>query len=158
MFPIFSCFYCVFVIITFYSYSSEFFHSYKGNHTNAPVLVMQPWRIWVKITTRREDAIKLCKIYGPQYLVVWKCLGLPIHMSVSIVASELTANSTVCSTSSPGQCYRKHQSSTSLVLCEENPLVTSWFPSQMASNAENVSMSRCYNDGSLEGALGRLSN
>ena len=36
---------------------------------------------------------------------------------------------------------RKHQSSTLLALCEGNPLVSSGFPSQRASNMESISMS-----------------
>ena len=46
------------------------------------------------------------------------------------------ATRTACS----GWEQRKHQSSALLVLCEGNPLVTSGFPSQTASNVESISM------------------
>ena len=44
----------------------------------------------------------------------------------------------VCSTVCSGAYQRKYQSSASLSLCEWNPAVTGGFPTQRASNAENV--------------------
>ena len=54
------------------------------------------------------------------------------------MVSQIIGISTVCSTIGSGIRQRKHQNSVLLVLCEGNPPVTSGFPSQRASNMENV--------------------
>ena len=86
------------------------------------------------------------------------------HMGVS---NHWLRNSTVCST----DCWGKYQRPRScpfvrgiyrwpmvpphkkpvtqppfLALCEDNPSMTDGFPSQKASNAENISISWCYQD------------
>ena len=69
--------------------------------------------------------------------------GLFSHYSdviMSVMASQITSVSTVCSTVCSGADQRKHQSSVLLALCERNPPVTCGFPSQRASNMENVSI------------------
>ena len=63
------------------------------------------------------------------------------HMST--VAFKLSSNITICSTDCLGHHQIKHCLKSALqALCEENPLVTSGFPSQRANNVEIVSMSR----------------
>ena len=59
---------------------------------------------------------------------------------MSAMASQVTGVSSVCSSVCSGADQGKHQSSASLALFEGNPLVTDGFPSQRASNAENVSI------------------
>ena len=57
--------------------------------------------------------------------------------------SESTGIWIVCWTVCSSADYRKHQWSSSLAfVCEGNPPVAGWFPSQRATNAENVFM-RC---------------
>ena len=53
----------------------------------------------------------------------------------SFMASQITGYSPDCSTTYSSEHQRKHQSS----LCDGSSLVSSRFPSQRASNAENVS-------------------
>ena len=67
---------------------------------------------------------------------------ITIHYSditMSSMASQITGMSTVCS----NVCFRRTSKKTSKIratgLCEGNPPVTEGFPSQGASNAENVS-------------------
>ena len=55
---------------------------------------------------------------------------------ISVMASQITGDSIVCSTVCSGADQRKHQSSTK----EGNPSVTGGFPSQRASDADNVSI------------------
>ena len=55
---------------------------------------------------------------------------------MSAMESQITGVSVVCSAACSGADQRKHQSPTSLGLCEGNPPVTSGFPSQRASNAK----------------------
>ena len=57
---------------------------------------------------------------------------------VSAVASQITGFWVVCSTVCSGADQRKHRSSASLTLCEGNSPVTGEFPSQRASDAENI--------------------
>ena len=57
---------------------------------------------------------------------------------MSAIASQITGISIVCSIPCSCAYQRKHQSSASLR--EGNPPVTGGFPSQRASNAENVSI------------------
>ena len=56
------------------------------------------------------------------------------------MASQITSLAIVYSTVYPGADQRKHQSSTSLALCEGNSPVTGEFPAQRASSAENGSI------------------
>ena len=65
------------------------------------------------------------------------------HMGV--MASQITDDSTVCSTPFSGVLQRKYQSYALLGLCEGNPSGTDGFPSQRASNAENMSTSWRHN-------------
>ena len=59
---------------------------------------------------------------------------------INTMASQITNVSIICSIVCSGADQRKHQSSALLALCEGNPPpVTTGFPSQRASNAENVS-------------------
>ena len=59
---------------------------------------------------------------------------------MSTMASQITGVSIVCST----VCFKRRSKKTSKFrvtgLCDGNPLVTDGFPSQRASNAENVSI------------------
>ena len=55
------------------------------------------------------------------------------------MASQITSLTIIYSTIYSGADQRKHQSSPSLAFVSGNSPVTSEFPSQMASNAENVS-------------------
>ena len=55
------------------------------------------------------------------------------------MASHITSLTIVYSTVSSGADQRKHQSSAALAFAGNSP-VTGEFPSQMASNAENVSI------------------
>ena len=57
---------------------------------------------------------------------------------MTVMSSQITGASNVYSPFCSGANQRKHQISESL-LCEGNPQVTSRFPSQSSSNAENVS-------------------
>ena len=66
-------------------------------------------------------------------------VGHYIDVTISAMASQITGISDVYSTVCSGAHQRKHQSSTSLAF-ERNPPVTGGFPSQRASNAENVSI------------------
>ena len=59
---------------------------------------------------------------------------------MSAMASQVTGDSLVCSIVCFGIEQRKHQSSALQAPCEGNPPVTGGFPSQRASNAENVSI------------------
>ena len=59
---------------------------------------------------------------------------------VSTMASKFTSVSIVYSTVCSGEDQRKYQSSASLAFVRGNPLVTDGFPSQRASNADNVSI------------------
>ena len=66
----------------------------------------------------------------------------PTHYNdviMRMTASQITNVSMVCSNVCSGACQWKHQSSASHGLCEGNPPVTNGFPSQRASDAENVS-------------------
>ena len=67
-----------------------------------------------------------------------------LHSDVIMSAStsQITGVLIVCSSVCSGTDQRKHQSSASLVF-EGNPLVTGGFPSQRASNMENVSILWC---------------
>ena len=58
---------------------------------------------------------------------------------MTVMASQTTGVSIVCSTVCAGANQRKHQSSASLALWGEST-ADRWFPSQRASNAENVSI------------------
>ena len=81
------------------------------------------------------------------YMYIPQCTTLSLQRShLNVMASQITGNSIVCSSVSFSVCQRKHQSSTSLGLCEGNPPFTGGFPSQRASNAESVSKmtSFCY--------------
>ena len=75
-------------------------------------------------------------------LSVWK-LKVKAYLTnyndamMSVMASKITGVSVVCSTVCSGANRRKHQSSASLP-CEGNPPMAGGFPSQRASNAENV--------------------
>ena len=59
---------------------------------------------------------------------------------ISAMASQITGVQIVWLIVCSGADQRKHQSSAILGLCEGNPPVTDGFPSQRASNAENVSI------------------
>ena len=59
---------------------------------------------------------------------------------MSAMASQITGVSIVCSTVCSDADQRKHQKHCVIGLCEGNPPVTGGFPSQRASNAENVSI------------------
>ena len=59
---------------------------------------------------------------------------------MSALASQITGISIVYSAVCLGADQKKHQSSVSLAFREGNPLLTSGFPSQRASNTENVSI------------------
>ena len=63
---------------------------------------------------------------------------------MSAMASQITGVSVVCSTGCSGPGQRKHQSSASLTFVRWDPAVTGGFPSQRASNAENVSILRSH--------------
>ena len=75
---------------------------------------------------------------------IFATYGTYIHYSdavVSAMASQITSASIVCSDICSGADQRKHQSSTSSAFVKRgNPPVTGGFPSQRASNAENVSI------------------
>ena len=58
----------------------------------------------------------------------------------SAMASQITVVLIVCSAVCSGAHKRKHQSSVLLAFCEGNPPVTGGFPSQRASNVENISI------------------
>ena len=62
-----------------------------------------------------------------------------LHMS--IMASQITGNSTVFSTACTAWQQKLHQGSTSLALCEGNPPVKGGFPSQRASGVVSVFIS-----------------
>ena len=62
---------------------------------------------------------------------------------MSAMVSQITGKLTVGSTPCLDWQQRKHWSSALLYLCEENPPLTSGFPSQRAKNAESFSMSWC---------------
>ena len=57
------------------------------------------------------------------------------------MASQTTGNLTDCSVACLDEEEWKNQSSVLLALFEGNPLVTSGFPSQKASNVESISLS-----------------
>ena len=59
---------------------------------------------------------------------------------MNAIASQMTGVSIVCSTIYSGGYQRKHQSSTSLAFVMGKPPVTGGYPTQKASNAENVSI------------------
>ena len=59
------------------------------------------------------------------------------HVIMNAMASQITGVSIVCSSACSGADQRKHGSTG---LCEGNPPVTSGFPSQRVSDAENVSI------------------
>ena len=59
---------------------------------------------------------------------------------MTAMASQTTGVSMVCSTACSGTDQRKHQSSASLAFVMGNSPATGEFPSQRASNAENVSI------------------
>ena len=59
---------------------------------------------------------------------------------IGAVASQITSLTIVYPTVYSGADQRKHQSSASLAIYAGNSPVTSEFPAQMASNAENVSI------------------
>ena len=72
---------------------------------------------------------------GPHYrleTLLWRYM--------SAMASQISANSTVCLTVCFRKQWRAHTNSTLLAVCEGNPPVTGGFPSQRASNAETISM------------------
>ena len=74
----------------------------------------------------------------------------------SAMASQITSHTTVCSTVHSGADLRKHQSSASLALCGEFTgdrwiPHTGEFPTQRASNAENVSIGWRHHEKSLGG-------
>ena len=49
---------CVLSLINtdrFYPYSSGLLHWHRGNHINAPVLVKQTWKIWIKKLQPRQN-------------------------------------------------------------------------------------------------------
>ena len=89
---------------------------------------------------------------GPRWAPCWPhelCyLGMLLNYGVFTMAvtwtlwclKSLASQWTICS----GWPQRNYQSSTSLALCEGNPLVTSGFPSQRASNAERISVPWSY--------------
>ena len=58
---------------------------------------------------------------------------------MSVIASQITGLSIVFSSVCLGADQRKLQSIALLALCEGNPPVTGGFPSQMASNGEDIS-------------------
>ena len=62
---------------------------------------------------------------------------------MSAMVSQITGKLTVGSTPCLDWQQRKYRSSALLYLCEENPPLTSGFPSQGANNAESFSMSWC---------------
>ena len=59
---------------------------------------------------------------------------------MSAMASQITSLTIVYSTVYTSADQRKHQSSTSLAFVQESSLLTSEFPTQIASNMENVSI------------------
>ena len=61
-----------------------------------------------------------------------------MYVMMGVMASQITSLTIVYSTVYSGADQRKHQSSASLALCGE---FTGEFPTQRASNAENVSLS-----------------
>ena len=63
---------------------------------------------------------------------------------MSTMASQITSLTIVYSTVYSGPNQRKHQSSVSLAFCAGNSPVTVEFPTQKASNAENVSNWWCH--------------
>ena len=65
--------------------------------------------------------------------------------------SLITDNLTNCSTFYSDLHWRKHQSSASLDVCDGNPPLTGGFPSQRASDAENISMA--WRDHGLEALI-----
>ena len=82
-------------------------------------------------------------IASAQYIAL-HCITLQIqcHYSddtMSAMASQITGVSIVCSTVCSGANQIKHQKVRITGLCEGHPPVTGGFPSQRASNAENVS-------------------
>ena len=70
---------------------------------------------------------------------------------MSIMASQITSVSIVCSTIGTAPDQRKYQSSASLNFCAGNSPVTGDFPAQKASNAKNASIWWCHHDdGNIE--------
>ena len=51
-------------------------HWHWGNHMIAPVLVKQPWRIWVKLTSHQTTTNTSCGIFlsGKKYTHQWSLL------------------------------------------------------------------------------------
>ena len=82
-----------------------------------------------------------------RFLGIWSIATVTSHeqhrpiSKVSWHEHRGISNSTVCLTGCSAYHERKHQISQLLTLCEGNPRVTGGFPSQMASNARNISMS-----------------
>ena len=59
---------------------------------------------------------------------------------INAMASQITGISIVCTIVGTGPDQRKHQSSASLAFCAGNSPVTGEFPTQKASNVENISI------------------
>ena len=76
--------------------------------------------------------------------VIWKSNSHYSDVMMGAMASQMIGVSSVCPTDCSGADRRKHQSAASLGFCEGNPPVTGGFPSQRASNAENVSIWWCH--------------
>ena len=74
------------------------------------------------------------------------CITNPHYNDImmSAMASQITGVLIVCTTVYSGIDQRKHQSSVSLAFVRGIHLVTSGFPSQRASNAENVFIWWCH--------------
>ena len=65
---------------------------------------------------------------------------------MSSMASQITGVSIVCSTVRSGTDQKKTSKLGVIALCEGNPPVTGGFPTQRASNAENVSINHVTDD------------
>ena len=82
----------------------------------------------------------MCQFHVTHILILyWRHIG--------VMASQIRCLSIVCSTACSAWQPRRYQSSASLAVCDENPLVTGGFRSQSGlSNSESVPMSWRHNE------------
>ena len=66
---------------------------------------------------------------------VWKTADISLQWQVSVIASQITCDQTICLAVCSSYQQRKYQGSASMSLCTGNPTVTGGFSSQRASDA-----------------------